>query len=65
LVDPQPPRRGHAPHSNAKRQLGLDPPRDYSSVVLYFETCALAQQFVDLLEPGVVGTAAVMLFCLD
>lgn len=49
----------------AREQLGLDPARDYSAVVLYFETRALAQQFVDLFEPGVVGTAAVTLFCLD
>lgn len=49
----------------AREQLGLDPARDYSSVVLYFKTRALAQQFVDFFEPGVVGTAAVTLFCLD
>jgi hypothetical protein len=49
----------------AREQLGLDLVRDYSSVVLYFETRALAQQFVNLFEPGVVGTAAVTLFCLD
>lgn len=49
----------------AREQLGLDPARDYSSVVLYFESRALAQQFIDLFEPGVVGTAAVTLFCLD
>jgi hypothetical protein len=49
----------------AREQLELDPARDYSSVVLYFETRALAQEFVDLFEPGVVGTAAVTLFCVD
>ncbi|CAN5126674.1 hypothetical protein BH24ACT1_BH24ACT1_11490 [soil metagenome] len=49
----------------ARDQLGLDPGRDYAAVVLYFRSREHAQQFVDLFQPGVVGTAAVTVLCLD
>lgn len=51
--------------SGAREQLGLDPTRDYAAVVLYFRTQEDAQRFVDLFEPGVVGTAQVTVMCLD
>jgi hypothetical protein len=35
------------------------------AVVVYFRTRQEAQQFVDAFAPGVVGTAAVKVYCRD
>jgi hypothetical protein len=51
--------------SGAHEQLGLDPTVAYEVVNIYFDTQEQAQQFVDLYEPGVVGTAYVTAYCLD
>lgn len=48
-----------------KEGLGLLPDRDYAGVPLYFATAADAQRFVDLYQPGVVGTVQVQTYCLD
>ena len=45
--------------------LGLDPAVDYDAVSVFFDTEADAQTFVDLYQPGVVGTAFVTAYCLD
>jgi hypothetical protein len=57
--------RGLSCDDGAVAGLGLDPSRNYDSVQVYFATAADAQQFVDLYQPGVVGTAQVQTFCLD
>lgn len=49
----------------AREALGLDPARDYYAIAVYFATAQDAQRFVDGYEPGVVGTAAVKVFCAD
>ena len=49
----------------ARVALGLRPEIPYSAVAIYFRTRQEAQQFVDAFQPGVVGTAAVTLYCLD
>ncbi len=49
----------------AREALRLDPARDYYAVAVYFVTREDAQRFVDLYEPGVVGIAAVKVFCAD
>lgn len=49
----------------AREQLGLDPTVSYQVVNIYFDTSEQAQQFVDLYESGVVGTAYVTAYCLD
>ncbi len=49
----------------AREALGLDVGRDYYSVAVYFRTAEQAQQFVDAFQPGVVGTAAVTVYCRD
>jgi hypothetical protein len=49
----------------AAEQLGLDPTVAYSVVTIYFADRGTAQQFVDLYEPGVVGTASITAYCLD
>ena len=51
--------------SGAKEALGLDPSRSYTDVALYFASRADADMFVNLYDPGVVGTAKVKTFCLD
>ena len=49
----------------ASEALGLDPAIAYTGVWVEFATAAEAQRFVDLYEPGVVGTARVTAYCLD
>ena len=49
----------------AAEALGLDPNGDYSGVSVFFDTADDAQRFVDLYQPGVVGTARITAYCLD
>jgi hypothetical protein len=52
-------------NQGAREALGLTPGVDYFVEAVYFRTRQEAQQFVDALEPAVVGTALVTLYCLD
>ena len=45
--------------------LGLDPARSYLGVSVEFASAAEAEQMVEAFEPGVVGTAEVVTYCLD
>ena len=49
----------------AAEALGLDPKVSYAAVALYFENRRDARQFVDAYEPGVVGTAEIVMVCND
>lgn len=49
----------------AVEALGLDPGTSYEAVSVFFDTESDAQSFVDLYQPGVVGTAFVTAYCLD
>ena len=49
----------------AAEALGLDPALSYTGVWVEFPTAADAQRFVDLYQPGVVGTARITAYCLD
>ena len=49
----------------AAEALGLDPARSYLGVSVEFASAAEAQQMVEAFEPGVVGTAEVVTYCLD
>ena len=49
----------------AVEALGLDPTIGYTGVSVFFATAAEAQRFVDLYQPGVVGTARITAYCLD
>jgi ABC-type transport system substrate-binding protein len=51
--------------TGAHEALGLDPAVSYTASSIYFDTRAQAQQFVDMYEPGVVGTAHITAYCLD
>jgi len=51
--------------AGAREALGLDPALTYTAVDVLFATAEEAQQFVDLYEPGVVGTVQVTTYCLD
>lgn len=51
--------------TGAREALGLDPGKSYEAVSIFFTTQADAQEFVDLYEPGVVGTALVTAGCMD
>jgi hypothetical protein len=47
----------------AQSTLGLDPDATYYGVSVFFETAAEAQRFVDLYQPGLVGTAQISYGC--
>jgi hypothetical protein len=51
--------------AGAVEALGLDPTIGYTGVSVFFATAADAQRFVDLYQPGVVGTAKITAYCLD
>lgn len=48
-----------------RQALGLDPAHGYTNVDVLFATAEEAQRFVDLYQPGVVGTVRVTTYCLD
>jgi hypothetical protein len=48
-----------------REQLHLDPQRDYGAVRIFFATRDQAAQFVEEYQPGIVGTAKVILYCMD
>jgi len=52
-------------YQGAAEALGLDPARTYLGVPVSFASAAEARQMVDAFEPGVVGTAEVVTYCLD
>ncbi len=49
----------------ARAALKLDKTAGYSGTSIFFATAAQAKQFVDAYEPGVVGTAKIIAYCLD
>jgi hypothetical protein len=51
--------------AGATEALGLNPDISYDAVSIFFDTAAQAQEFVDLYQPGVVGTAFITAYCLD
>lgn len=51
--------------AGAVEALGLDPTLGYTGVSVFFATAGDAQRFVDLYQPGVVGTARITAYCLD
>jgi hypothetical protein len=50
---------------DATTALGLDPEVDWYGTALYFPSEELAQRFVDLYEPEIVGVAQVQTYCMD
>lgn len=49
----------------ARAALKLDKSADYMGTSIFFATAALAKQFVDAYQPGVIGTAPIKAYCLD